>query len=279
MIFFDILIIILKNIEILAIFLLGYSLCIVVFCLVYNIHIRKIPLIESLKKCSQFLCLAIKFYYEPALEFYDFNSIKKLFVKAFIPISQLNIFWVTKTQIKINANYKSNNGIFELKELILRKDKIEIIYDVISKNSKFNLVKGKNTNNNLVINNKKYPCNVDVEQKKIYVKYCGYYIFNNTKLSFHGKLRYDDSFEIDIDTSHIFNYEDQYTIKDLIDICNLLCQVCYLICYFSFLIIIFSHFKWTSSPVFILIDSMFFRIISSFTRRLFDVFSTTNYEK
>lgn len=125
------------------------------------------------------------------LEFDDFDTIKNLFAKAFIPILELNFLGgVTKKHIKLeNAIYKSKNGIFEMKELILKKEEIEIVYDLISENSKFNLVKGKNPNNILTINNKKCSCDVDVEQKRIHVKYSGYYIFNNTRLVFQGKLR------------------------------------------------------------------------------------------
>ena len=87
-----------------------------------------------------------------------------------------------------------------MKDWILKKEEIEIVYDLISENSKFNLVKGKNPNNILTINNKKCSCDVDVEQKRIHVKYSGYYIFNNTRLVFQGKPRYGDFFTIEIDT-------------------------------------------------------------------------------
>lgn len=275
----EIIIVILENIKILALFLFFYSLIGVLCCLLYNLCIRKRSLINSFKKCPHFLHLIFRYYYKPVLEFDDFDTIKNLFAKAFIPILELNFFWVTKKHIKLeNAIYKSKNGIFEMKELILKKEEIEIVYDLISENSKFNLVKGKNPNNILTINNKKCSCDVDVEQKRIHVKYSGYYIFNNTRLVFHGKLRYGDSFTIEIDTIHFFDFENQYTIKDLINICNILCNVCFGICCCIFFVLLMFHFKWTSSPAFILIQLFFFRSISSFTRRLFDIFKETRCE-
>lgn len=189
----EIIIVILENIKILALFLFFYSLISVLCCLLYNLCIRKRFLINSFKKCPHFLHLIFRFYYKPVLEFDDFDTIKNLFAKAFILILELNFWGVTKKHIKLeNAIYKSKNGIFEMKELILKKEEIEIVYDLISENSKFNLVKGKNPNNILTINNKKCSCDVDVEQKRIHVKYSGYYIFNNTRLVFQGKLRYGD---------------------------------------------------------------------------------------
>lgn len=121
----EIIIVILENIKILALFLFFYSLIGVLCCLLYNLCIRKRFLINSFKKCPHFLHLIFRFYYKPVLEFDDFDTIKNLFAKAFIPILELN-FWggVTKKHIKLeNAIYKSKNGIFEMKELILKKKK------------------------------------------------------------------------------------------------------------------------------------------------------------
>ena len=88
----EIIIVILENIKILALFLFFYSLIGVLCCLLYNLFIRKRFLINSFKKCPHFLHLIFRFYYKPVLEFDDFDTIKNLFAKAFIPILELNFF-------------------------------------------------------------------------------------------------------------------------------------------------------------------------------------------
>ena len=55
----EIIIVILENIKILALFLFFYSLIGVLCCLLYNLCIRKRSLINSFKKCPHFLHLIL----------------------------------------------------------------------------------------------------------------------------------------------------------------------------------------------------------------------------
>lgn len=260
------------NVEIIVIFLGIYFIFSIIMSSIYNMCIRKLALFDALKGGVKFFQLLLKFNY-PILELYSISSIKQLLARIFVPIFQLNFFWTGVTHIHLkNAEYKSEKGAIELNELILARDQIEIPYNIISKKDNFDLVKDKNKNR-FIINNKEYGCYIDVEQKKIRVNCSGYYIFNDSKIVFESKFKYDKNvFRIEIDTNDFFAYGNQYDVKNLIDICNFLCQLCFLIC---FLITLFMCLCINIKILFsvLLINFLIFRGVSGLIRRSFDIFS------
>ncbi len=268
----EILLIIRLNIKNIVIFLGIYFAISITMCFIYSVCIRKLALYDALKDCVKFFQLLLTFNY-PILELYSFSSIKRLLARVFVPISKLNMFWTDVTHIKLkNAEYKSEKGAIELTELILTRDQIEIPYNIISKKDNFDLVKDKNKNS-FIINNKKYDCYIDAEQKKIRINCSGYYIFNDSKVVFEGKFKYDKNiFRIEISTSDFFAYGEQYDVKSLIDICSFLCQLCFSICcLITFFICVCVNIKIVFSVL--LINFLVFRGVSGLIRRLFDVFS------
>ncbi len=144
----------------------------------------------------------------------------------------------------------------------------------------FNLVKGKNKNNKFLVNDKEFRCYVDTEENKITIKCKGYYIFNQTKLVFLSKICYGENIEIEIDASHFFDLQDQYNVKELIDICNLFCQICLGICFVLMMLLsLFIGNNTQKIPAILIINIIIFRFIFSFVRRLFDVFRETKYRQ
>lgn len=277
------------NCVILVRFFLFYSSCGIIIYVLYNFYIRKLSFQNSLKKSYRIFKLLYGFNY-PILELYNINGIKKLIAKTFVPTSHMNLFWTDKREIQLkNAKYElsgKKSGIIELTNLILKKEEIEIIYNIDSKDDIKLIVKqgrGKDLNNNttnrnvFIINDKEFVCDVDTE--RITVPKCsGYYIFNDSKLEFKSKVRNGEFFSIKIVGKHFFDYEEQYSIKELIDICSVLCQSILFIC----CLIISVVFIRLNNKIFvsiICIDIFIIKSISSITRRLFDIFKETKCSK
>ncbi|PPK77510.1 hypothetical protein BXY41_11648 [Lacrimispora xylanisolvens] len=108
---------------------------------------------EALCKSWKAIEIILKFNYNGTHNI-DFNYLKMVIGKVFIPMSEKNAFWIdTKTIQLNNITYDSDKGSVGLKELILTKDKIEIVYDVHSKSTGvIDLVKTKGSTE-LTINN------------------------------------------------------------------------------------------------------------------------------
>lgn len=260
------------NIKIIIIFFgVFFVLCIAMY-FIYNMCLRKKPLLDSLNDSVKFFELLLKFDY-PILNRYSFSSMKQLLAKVFIPISQLNMFWTTTTNFQLNnIEYESKKGTIKFNELILAKDQIEILYNVTSENDNFDLVKDKDKNK-LIINSQEYKCHIDTVQKKISVNCSGYYIFNDSKVIFQSKIKYDKNiFRIEINTSDFFNYGEQYSIKDLINICKFLCQLCFgCCCIIVSFICVCVNIKIVFSAM--VINFFVIRRGSGFMRRIFDIYS------
>lgn len=268
----EIILLIMLNIKIILISFVIFFLFSITIYSMYNICIRKISLLNTLNNGIKFFRFLLKFKY-PKLKRYRLDSIKQLIAKVFVPVFQLNMFWTTTTHINLeNVEYKSEKGTIELKKMILTKDQIEIYYNIISEKHNFDIVKDKNKNS-FIINNIKYKCDIDTIQKKISVNCSGYYIFNDSKIIFESKIKYNkDIFRIEINTSDFFNYGDQYDINDLIDICGFLCQLCFLICCLITLFICICINRKILFSI-MLINFLVFRSLSGVIRRIFDIFS------
>lgn len=285
----DILFFVIINGKILINFLFYYSLFGIIIYVLYNFYIKKLSFWNSVKNCYIVLKLLYGFNY-PILEFYNVSAIKNLVAKTFIPISQLNLFWTDKKEIQLeNAQYEligKKNGIIKLTRLILKKEEIEIIYNIESKDD-IKLVtkngRGKDLNNNttnrniFILNNKEYVSYVDSE--KITVPKCsGYYIFNDSQLEFKSKIRNGEFFSIKIPVKQSFNYEEQYSIKELVDICGVLCQLSFFVCCLTMLFIFLCiNIKIVASII--CIDIIIIKSVSNITRRLFDIFRETKFNQ
>ena len=268
------------NIKTLLSFFFFCGLSGIIGCLLYYKIIRNLSLHESIKKCSVVLKIMFNVKY-PKLELYDLKAARMLFVNAFISLFRSNLFWIDERNIQLaNTVHKSEKGIIELTSFNLRSNEIEIKYKIESSKDNFNLVKGKNKNNKFLINDKEFRCYVDTEENKITIKCKGYYIFNQTKLVFLSKICYGENIEIEIDASHFFDLQDQYNVKELIDICNLFCQICLGICFVLMMLLsLFIGNNTQKIPAILIINIIIFRFIFSFVRRLFDVFRETKYRQ
>lgn len=186
----------------------------------------------------------------------------------------LNAFWTDIKQVQLkNAKYISKKGNIELTELKLREEEIEIFYTIKSKDNKFDLVKEKW--NFLNINDKEYKCDINTKQRKIVAKCSGYCIFNDTKLVFKSKFRYGDAFEIIIDTSNFFNYNIQFSYKELVDICSFICQMCIVLCVGLFSIVILMNLGVKVILSIGIFACMIIRLLLGIVRRFFDIFRET----
>lgn len=116
-----------------------------------------------------------------------------------------------------------------------------------------------------------------MDTERITVPKCsGYYIFNDSQLEFKSKVRNGEFFSIKIAGKHFFDYEEQYSIKELIDICSVLCQSILVVCCLIILgIFLFFNVKIVVSII--CIEIFIFKSISSIARRLFDIFKETKY--
>lgn len=266
------------NIKTILSFFFIYSLIGIIVCFLYYKFIEKLSLYDSVKKCFVVLKILYKFKY-PNLELYDLKAARMLFVNTFISLFRSNLFWIDKRNIPLsNTMHKSEKGIIKLTDLNLKNNEVEIIYKIESRNNNYNLVKGKNKNNKFVLGDKEISCYVDTEHNKINIKCKGYYIFNQTKLILFSKIRYGENVKIEIDAGRFFDLQDKYSVKELIDICNLFCQICLGIC-FVLILIFFIGKDFRKAPAILIINIMIFKFIFSFVRRLFDIFRETKYRQ
>ena len=277
----SILFFIVLNIKIVAKFLILYSLFGMIIYSLYSICIMHLPLLHTIKNYHKILRLLFVFKY-PLLKIYNISAMKSLIAKSFIPIGHLNLFWINKKEIQLdNVKYEikgAKNGVIELNKMILKKESIEIFYNIKSKdNIKLISKKGygkdlenKVKNRNIFcINDKEYVC--EVASDKIIINCSGYYIFNNSKLELKTKVNKGEYVNINIDASNFFDFEEKYDVKDLIDISNFLCQICFLVC---FLVVLLIYINININIIFsvMIVEIIILRFLSSFTRRLFDIF-------
>lgn len=269
-----------SNITTLLLFFFFCGLSGVIGCILYYKSIRNLSLLESIKKCPVVLKMLFKFKY-PNLKLYDLKAARMLFVNTFISLFRSNLFWIDERNIQlINTVYKSEKCIIELTDFKLKSNEIEINYKIESSKNNYNLVKGKNKNNKFIVDDKEFSCYVDTEQNKITIKCKGYYIFNQTKLIFLSKICYGENIKIEIDASRFFDLQDQYNVKELIDICHLFCQICLDLCLvLMMLLLLYIGNDTQKVPAILMIVIIIFRFIISFVRRLFDIFRETKYRQ
>lgn len=256
------------------IFLLIYSIGVIVAYLYYNTNVRRLPLQEALKNYKKILRFIFCYKY-PKLELQDFGTMKKLMTKISVPYSQLNLFWMDEMHIHLkNVYYESgirSDITFELKELILRKNNVEFLYDTKTKN--IIKTKGKTL---FILNEKEYECNVDTDQKRIIAKCSGYYILNDSKIILKSKFRQGEIFSIEIDSSNFYDNNETYNILDIINVCNIMCKLsiiisCFIIAFICFII----NPSIILSAVFIAF--WLYRRLYSMVARILDVLKNLKY--
>ena len=266
----DILATVLVNIKILLSFSLFYGLGgMTIYSLIIS-RISGLSLYDCVRKSPVVLRVLFGFKY-PDLKLYDLKEARMLFINTIISLFHSNLFWIDERNIQlVNATYESKDGIVKLTDLNLKRNEIEIVYEIESSNKNFKLVKDKKINK-LKLDDKDFGCNMDTEHNKILIKCKGYYIFNQTKLVFESKIWRKENFEIKIDPSHFFDVQNQYDIKELIDICKWFCQLCLGLC-FVLILLPFMQNNLKKIPAIIIINIIVFRLIFSFAGRLFDIF-------